>query len=135
MYLRLILRTVSETHTTDALQLTPPALTVHLTQPCDITNPTARRNRFYIFNLADKLEDNHDPMMRLTPLRFKEDTSLVAAARAELGGKFGAETAFAVACVRLVVRLENILEPRATRVVRDGFVRLCAARVKVCGCG
>jgi hypothetical protein len=33
---------------------------------------TANGNRLYIFNLTDKLENNHEPMMHLLALRFKE---------------------------------------------------------------
>jgi hypothetical protein len=31
----------------------------------------ANGNRFYVFNLTNKLENNHEPMMHLLALRFK----------------------------------------------------------------
>jgi hypothetical protein len=32
---------------------------------------TANGNRLYVFNLAEQLENNHEPMMHFLALRFK----------------------------------------------------------------
>jgi hypothetical protein len=44
---------ISQTDTTDTLQLPPSASPLQFTQSCEIMNFAADGNRFYVFNLTD----------------------------------------------------------------------------------